>query len=74
MSGLGRCVNTFGARRLEGTLSGLPVERSDPTLSLQTDFENYTVFRPGPNQADALGVVLDQTVAWSTALAPLRAS
>ncbi|MFY1687637.1 NADPH-dependent FMN reductase [Plantactinospora sp. WMMB782] len=48
--------------------------RAQVTLPLSTDFENYSVFKPGPHQVDALGVVLDQTVAWSKALAPLRAS
>ncbi|AVT31499.1 MULTISPECIES: NADPH-dependent FMN reductase [unclassified Plantactinospora] len=48
--------------------------RAQVALSLHSDFENYSVFKPGPHQADALGAVLDQTVAWSTALAPLRAS
>ncbi|MDG4789603.1 NAD(P)H-dependent oxidoreductase [Micromonospora sp. WMMD1102] len=48
--------------------------RAQVTLALNADFENYSTFKPGPHQADALGVVLDQTVAWSKALAPLRAS
>ena len=43
--------------------------RAQVALSLHTDFENYSVFKPGDHQKDALGTVLDQTVAWSTALA-----
>ncbi|PWR11372.1 NADPH-dependent FMN reductase [Micromonospora acroterricola] len=48
--------------------------RSQVALSLFTDFENFSVFKPNDHQRDALGVTLDQVVAWSTALAPLRQS
>jgi NAD(P)H-dependent FMN reductase len=44
------------------------------TLSLQTEFENFTVFTPGDYNTAALDTMLDQVVAWSTALAPLRAA
>ena len=47
--------------------------RAQVALSLATDFENYSVFKPKEQHAAALGTVLDQTVAWSSALAPLRA-
>ena len=47
--------------------------RAAVTLSLATDFVNYSQFTPGAHQAGALTVMLDQLVAWSTALAPLRA-
>ena len=46
--------------------------RQQVTLSLATDFENYTVFKPGDYQVAALTTLLDQVVAWSKALAPLR--
>ena len=46
--------------------------RQQVTLSLATDFENYTVFKPGDYNVAALTTLLDQVVAWSTALAPLR--
>ncbi|WP_241248168.1 hypothetical protein [Nocardioides turkmenicus] len=41
-------------------------------LSLFTDFENNTTFAPGDRHAATLATTLDQVVAWSTALAPLR--
>ena len=41
-------------------------------LSLMTEFENYTVFKPGDYNVAALDTLLDQVVAWSSALAPLR--
>jgi NAD(P)H-dependent FMN reductase len=47
--------------------------RQQVTLSLLTEFENFSVFKPGDYNVAALGTLLDQVVAWSTALAPLRA-
>lgn len=44
------------------------------TLSLMTEFENYTTLKPSGHSATALDTLLDQVVAWSTALAPLRAA
>ncbi|WP_433728351.1 NADPH-dependent FMN reductase [Actinoplanes sp. CA-051413] len=46
--------------------------RQQVALSLSTEFENYTVFKPRPNQEPQLTTLLDQVVAWSTALEPLR--
>ena len=43
-------------------------------LSLLTEFEDYTTFKPGRYNVTALDTLLDQVVAWSTALAPLRAA
>ncbi|SED62765.1 NADPH-dependent FMN reductase [Streptomyces sp. Ag109_O5-10] len=48
--------------------------RSQVALSLFTDFENFTVFKPADAQADTLTATLDQIVSWTNALAPLRAS
>ncbi len=47
--------------------------RAQVALSLFTDFENFTVFRPGPQQEKSVNAMLDQLVAWSGALATLRA-
>jgi NAD(P)H-dependent FMN reductase len=47
--------------------------RAQVALSLFTDFENFSVFKPNDFQRDSLTTTLDQVVAWSTALAPLRA-
>jgi NAD(P)H-dependent FMN reductase len=46
--------------------------RQQVALSLVTEFENFTTFKPGNYQLEALTTLLDQVVAWSTALAPLR--
>ncbi|NKY26021.1 NADPH-dependent FMN reductase [Nocardia gamkensis] len=42
------------------------------TISVLTDFENHTTFTPRDHHAAALDKTLDQLIAWSTALAPLR--
>lgn len=46
--------------------------RAQVALSLFTDFENFSVFKPGEHQVEALNTTLDQVLAWSRALAPLR--
>ena len=46
--------------------------RQQVALSLATEFENYSVFRPGDYNIPAVETMLDQVVAWSAALAPLR--
>ncbi|MFJ3802552.1 NADPH-dependent FMN reductase [Streptomyces sp. NPDC090088] len=48
--------------------------RQQVTLSLVTEFENFRVFKPGDYSVQGLGTLIDQVVAWSGALAPLRAS
>ena len=46
--------------------------RQQVTLSLITEFEEFTTFKPGDYNLPALTTLLDQVVAWSNALAPLR--
>jgi len=46
--------------------------RQQVTLSLLTDFENFSVLKPGDYHVAALDTLLDQVVAWSIALALLR--
>jgi NAD(P)H-dependent FMN reductase len=48
--------------------------RNQVALSLFTDFANFSEFTPAAHQADTVGTMLDQVVAWSTALAPLRSA
>ncbi|MEU8896498.1 NAD(P)H-dependent oxidoreductase [Nocardia sp. NPDC048505] len=43
-------------------------------VSVVTDFENHTTFVPGEHHAAALTKTLDQLLAWSAALAPLRSA
>ncbi|GAA3295037.1 NAD(P)H-dependent oxidoreductase [Dactylosporangium vinaceum] len=46
--------------------------RAQVALSLFTDFENFSVFKPGPQHETTLNTVLDQTIAWGQALSTLR--
>jgi NAD(P)H-dependent FMN reductase len=46
--------------------------RTQVALGLMTDFVNYREFTPQPFQLRSLNGMLDQVVAWSSALAPLR--
>ena len=46
--------------------------RNQVALSLFTDFENYTKFKPTAHQEKSVGQMLDQLIAWSGALKPLR--
>jgi len=41
-------------------------------LSLYTDFENFTVFKPGPTKEQSVNDMLDQVIAWGGALTTLR--
>jgi NAD(P)H-dependent FMN reductase len=46
--------------------------RQQVTLPFFTEFENFSVFKPSEHSLSALNTLLDQVVAWSSALAPLR--
>ena len=46
--------------------------RQQVALSLITEFENFSVFKPNDYNVAALETLLDQVIAWSNALAPLR--
>lgn len=41
-------------------------------LSLFTDFENFSVFRPAAHHEQSVNAMLDQLVAWSHAMRALR--
>ena len=46
--------------------------RAQVGLSLFTDFENFSVFRPAPQQERSVNAMLDQVIAWGGALKTLR--
>jgi NAD(P)H-dependent FMN reductase len=46
--------------------------RAQVTLSLFTDFENFSVFKPAPHREKSVHEVLDQVIAWGGALRALR--
>ncbi|SFH92731.1 NADPH-dependent FMN reductase [Pisciglobus halotolerans] len=46
--------------------------RTHPAMSLFTDFENMSVFKPAAIQESTVNTMLDQVNAWSTALKTVR--
>jgi NAD(P)H-dependent FMN reductase len=47
--------------------------RAQVMLSLATDFENYTTFKPAAHHDKSLNAMFEQVVAWGTALKTVRA-
>lgn len=69
--------STGGARaaeHLRGICAELQIAdvRTHPTLSLFTDFENYTNFKPAELHISNVNLMLDQVLAWGGALKNLR--
>lgn len=46
--------------------------RAQVALSLFTDFENFSVFKPAPQHEQSVNTMLDQVIAWGGALKTLR--
>jgi NAD(P)H-dependent FMN reductase len=46
--------------------------RAQVLLSMMTDFQHFTTFKPAPQHQKSLGAMLDQVEAWGGALKPLR--
>jgi len=46
--------------------------RAQVMLSLFTDFENFSTFKPAPHQEAAVNAMLDQVIAWGAAMKGLR--
>jgi NAD(P)H-dependent FMN reductase len=69
--------SAYGARAVEqlrlvmGELQVADV-RAQVLLSLHTDFENYSIFKPNPMHEAQLAAMLDQLVAWGEAMKTLR--
>jgi NAD(P)H-dependent FMN reductase len=69
--------SSLGARAVEqlrlvmGELQVADV-RAQVGLSLFTDFENFSVFKPAPLHETSVTAMLDQVAAWGSALKPLR--
>src|SRR5437868_7326099 len=65
--------SALGARAVEnlrlvmGELQVADV-RAQVGLSLFTDFENFSVFRPAPQQEQSVNAMFDQVIAWGGAL------
>ncbi|OCA84217.1 reductase [Bacillus sp. FJAT-27225] len=69
--------STGGARaaeHLRGIMGELMIAdvRTHPTLSLFTDFENGSVFKPAELHLENVNLMLDQVTSWSKALKTVR--
>jgi NAD(P)H-dependent FMN reductase len=58
--------------RLILSVPAVATVRTQPALSLFTDFENMTDFKPAPFHEQTVQNMLDEVVAWSTALKTIR--
>ena len=64
-----RAIETL--RRVMGELQIADV-RAEVNLSLLTDFENFSQFKPSADQQQSVDAMLDQVLAWGGALRTLR--
>ncbi len=70
--------STGGVRAVEH-LRGIMAEvqvadvRAHVSMSMYTDFENWSVFKPDPKHEQQLGILLDQLTSWSRAMQGVRA-
>jgi NAD(P)H-dependent FMN reductase len=72
--GYGSAGATRAVEQLRGIMAELQIAdvRAQVILSLFTDFENFSVFKPGAHQEAAATAMLDQLVAWGGALKSMR--
>jgi NAD(P)H-dependent FMN reductase len=72
--GYGSAGGTRAVEQLRLVMGELLVAdvRAQVVLSLFTDFENFSTFRPAPMHEKSVNVMLDQVIAWGTALKTLR--
>lgn len=58
--------------RLILTVPAVATVRTQPALSLFTDFENMSIFKPAPFHEETVQTMLNEVVAWSTGLKSIR--
>lgn len=70
----GKAGGARSVEHLRGTVAELQMAdvREQVALSLFTDFENYSVFKPASFQEKKLNALLDQLVSWGKALKQVR--
>jgi NAD(P)H-dependent FMN reductase len=71
----GSAGGTRAVEHLRLVMSELQVAtvRAQVALSMFTDFENFSVFRPLPHHEASVNAMLDQVVSWGEALKGVRA-
>ena len=70
----GGALGTRAVEHLRLVMAELQIAdvRAQVTLSLFTDFQNFTKFKPAAFQEQYVNTMLDQVIAWGTALKTLR--
>jgi NAD(P)H-dependent FMN reductase len=70
----GGALGTRSVEQLRLVMAELQVAtvRNQAQLSLFTDFENFSVFKPAPYQEPSVNAMLDQVISWGNALKTLR--
>jgi alpha/beta superfamily hydrolase len=74
LRGLWATVARWGLAQLRLVVGELQVAdvHAQVGLSLFTGFEDFSVFKPAPQHETSVTAMLDQVVAWGSALKPLR--
>jgi NAD(P)H-dependent FMN reductase len=72
--GYGSAGGTRAVESLRRVMAELQVAdvRAQVALSLFTDFENFSVFKPAPHHEKSVSDMLDQVIAWGDAMKTLR--
>src|SRR6266704_3898109 len=72
--GYGGALGTRAVENLRLIMGELQVAgvKAQVGLSLFTDFENFSNFKPAPEQEKSVNAMLDQVIAWGGALKSLR--
>lgn len=72
--GYGGTGGTRSVEHLRLTMAEIQIAdvRTQVALTFHTDFENNKLFKPAPHQEKSLNKLIDQVIAWGTALKPLR--
>ena len=72
--GYGGAGGTRAVENLRLVMAELQIAdvRAQVALSLHSDFENYTVFKPAAHHEKSLNTVFEQVIAWGGALKTLR--
>lgn len=72
--GYGSTGGTRAVEHLRGIMGEIKIAdvRAQVALSLFTDFENFTIFKPQPGQEAAVEAMLNDLIPWTRALQALR--
>ena len=72
--GYGSAGGTRAVEQLRLIMAELQIAdvRAQVALSLFTDFENFTKFKPGADKEQTVSEMLDQVIAWGSVLKTLR--